>query len=329
MKYGVAIFSVFLCVAAFGGGAGEAVRSQVAAQGLKIGHDRTSGVYVFVGEDEIPMGRPAASRAFLMHREKAFRVAELKAKEAILRAVSQEISASEEVGAQENGETAARTGVSVFKSFAENTLPLCRIMAAAEDYSDGLYSAAVAVVWEGRFAGAGDLPPLPEAECEGLVAWLGRQDLPVWTGSRLYVDSRGRPHALGIGVSRADAPRALADLSARKNLLFALYGDAEVSRAAQSAIASGGSAHTAAWDSAAAYSSLSSITVKDRVVHGMRQVAEFTIRHPMTAQDLRLAVYAVVGDGGELPLHEATVRAAGANVKIWNPTTRKYEEEKR
>ena len=167
-------------------------------------------------------------------------------------------------------------------------------------------------------------------------AYIKGQDLSSWADVRLFVDSAGFPHLMGIGVSDwngearfRDAALRRADMFAQKNLLLALYGDAAVREAAGKwrrdvSPSSGEDAGQTSF-----YESLAEVSVTTSPPKGCRPVY---VGETTGAEEGRKTVVSVfsfeppVAETGVLALERGTDAGAGG-VLIWNPRTHKFEKQ--
>lgn len=321
-----AAFVLAACVVGVAQPAVDEVNAAIGRMGLKTGFNRQSGEYVFIGAKEIPMGRPTATRNFLLRRERALRTAEFKAKVALLRARKQFAASTEDAAASQIACDNTRSVDSAYTVFSRDILPGIRTIAAAECYEDGEYCVAVAVMWREGSESAAALAPLREEDLPGLERWLNARDLAASCGAVVFRSQDGAEHVLGIGMAPASSHRSFAELDARKNLLFALYGDEEVSKSLRSA-AIANDAASSKWTTVDEYESMASISVSDRVVPGMRSVAEKIARHPLTGADIRCVVYAIVARD-DIEHHAGPDNPKeNSRAKIWDPRTRSFVQQ--
>lgn len=333
----------------------QAVRQTVAQLGLSLSETKLNSQLVFIGLHKSEMSHPSKVPMFLLVREKDHKIAELKAKAELLRFLRQHWSGREDVKLFADDEQVDMEMTSVVDLFAKSLVSGWYVLCSAERYENGVYSVAVAVTWSleleaaGRAARAGCLPCAESYKPE-LEEWLKKQDLATWTGSRVFVDRAGFPHFLGVGVGDAEDPSRLwqkqlqmkTDLWARKNLMLALYGDAESRKVAMEWMSMKSGAVTDT-DAESLYGALANIEVKAKVVEGMTSVFDRFVTHPITGQKMLVTVYGILpkvfkprrdvtpepnkraGESSvEDPAQPPVANQSG--VMIWNPNTGKFEK---
>ena len=331
--------------------AGRDLREAVSRMGYRIGFDAERKVFVFTGRKLAEMESPSDSKGFFLQREKCFKVAELKAKAALLRYMRQTWTGGEFLDAGEVNGLTQKKLVSVAESFSANKLSGWHVLASAESYNDGVYEVAAAVIWSpalesaGRKAREGRLRPAASYR-EELREWLRAQQLETWCGCRAFVDSSGFPHLLGVGVVDADGAspmemtsiRMKGDLLARKNLLLGLWGDSEVGKFARDAVSSE-SADEKDADTESLFESMASVEVRGKAVDGLTLVHEQVVRNRITGRTALVVLYGVEPSklecGGnaarqlaEPAVPDVQIREA-PGLKVFNPSTGKFEKQKR
>ena len=333
----------------------QAVRQTVAQLGLSLSETKLDSQLVFIGLHKAEMEHPSKVPMFLLVREKDHKIAELKAKAELLRFLRQHWSGREGLKLFADDEKVDIEMTSVVDLFAKSLVSGWYVLCSAERYENGVYSVAVAVTWSleleaaGRAARAGCLP-CSESYKPELEDWLKKQDLATWTGSRLFVDRVGFPHLLGIGVGDAGDSSRLwqkqlqmkTDLWARKNLMLALYGDAEARKVVLEWMSMKSEA-VMETDAESFYGALADIEIKAKVVEGMTSVFDRFVTHPITGQKMLVTVYGIFpkvfkqkkdvvpelnktgcASSVENPTRPPVSKQSG--VMIFNPNTGKYEK---
>lgn len=323
------------------------VRENVARLGRKIGFNRDRKEVVFVGRALFEENSPEKDDSFLHYRDWYFKLAELKAKAALIRYLRQTQVGEEYVSSNVGSGKCTRKIESIAGMFAANSLSGWHVLTSAESYQDGLYVAAVAVVWsptleaaarrirEGRIFAA-------DAYRSELKEWLKDQNLNTWSGCRVFVDSNGFPHLLGVGIGDAETKSPLeekalqmkCDLWARKNLLLGLFGDSECQRFARTVVSTE-SADSKDFDSESFFKSMASIEVKGRTVEGMTFVHECIVPNDLTGRKMLIVLYGIepsklyrklqTEQGKELEDEDGTQQKS-SGIMVWNPNTGKFEK---
>ena len=353
----VRIYCFFLCLLmlvpplAFGGAetsAGQSIRDSITHKGYRLGFDRDRNTFVFVGRKMAEMKSPVSEKSFLLQRERILKIAELKAKAALLGYLRQTRTGAEYVGVREENSDVEKKLQSVAVAFAENLISGWQVLDVAEEYSDGVYDVAVAILWSpalecaGRMARAGRMVASEDYHTE-FTKWLKLQNMSGWYGCRVFVDSAGFPHLLGVGVGDADgkspiemkALRLKCDLSARKNLMLGLWGDAKMRKAAEDMISTQNGERDG-FDSESFFDQMASVQAKGKTLEGMMLVDERMVVHPLSRRKMMVAVYgiepsrAVLKDGisAETPNPTCESQSPGpSGVQVFNPKTGKFEKQ--
>jgi hypothetical protein len=328
----------------------QVVRQTVAQLGLSLGATKLDSQLVFVGLHKAEMEHPSKVPMFLLVREKDHKIAELKAKAELLRFLRQLWSGREEVKLFADDKNVDMEMTSAVDLFAKSLVSGWYVLCSAERYENGVYSVAVAVTWSlelekaGRAARDGCLPCSKSYKTE-LDDWLKKQDIATWTGTRVFVDSAGFPHLLGVGVGDVGDSSRLwlkqlqmkTELWARKNLMLGLYGDAEASKVALERM----SMDETDSDSESFYEGLANIEVKNEVIDGISLVVDGFVRHPITGRKMLVTIDGVLPrirpshvakqnqTGGVSPVMNR-IRHSGmdqSGIMTWNPNTGKFEKQ--
>ncbi len=313
----------------------QRLRDALVARGYAIGYDEDRAQFLYLGQRRMQVGEGDVGSFLARKRPILARRAELSAKSQLLLALRNRASGGNRLRVNVGPDATKHQTDSVFALFAENTLSGWSVLDSAEVLEDGVYEVAVAVLWSpeleaaGRAAREGRLPPSAtwKDECE---AWLNEQDLSSWTGTRVFRDSAGFPHLLGIGGAVLidenphwkNAARMEADMKARGCLLLGLFGDAEVGRYAASRISSD-SEKGIGFDSEAAVMALGNVEVKEKSVMGMMPFYECIVEHPLVKGKMLVVVYGVRPPAAKV---SRGVGGSAAGVMIFNPHTGKYEK---
>ena len=340
----VALCCAVLCVSA--NTAEDVVRAQLSQRGLQPGFDGRKGEIIALGKAMVKIGDATSGSRLAALRDRCHKVASLDARGKILQVLAQSLTADRMVDFQHDGISANLDLVTLSKVFSERVLTGWRIVASAEAYSNGLYSVAVAVFWSNESektleaAKAGQLVLSGKWKDE-LMAYIKGQDLSTWADVRVFVDSNGFPHVLGVGLSDWDGdPRTQgvamrkADMFAQKNLMLGLYGDTVVMEAAgnwRKDIFSGSDKDVSQLQF---YESLSEIRVRDTLPEGCGPFHVAGIKNPVNGRKEFVSIYSfeppvAVAVGGQFLSKKAesvTNGVQSSGVMIWNPNTGKYEK---
>ena len=343
-------FCALVPTLAFGGevtSVEQSICDSIARKGYRLGFDRSRNTFVFLGRKMSEMKSPMSEKNFLLQREKNLKIAELKAKSALLGYLRQTRTGAEHVEVCEKNSKIEKKMQSVVAAFAVNLISGWQVLDVAEGYSDGVYDVAVAILWSpalehaGRMARAGRTVASADYRTESRN-WLKLQDMSGWYGCRVFVDSAGFPHLLGVGVGDADGKspiemkvlRLKCDLLARKNLMLGLWGDGEMRKVAEDMIQTE-NADGDGFDSESFFEQMTSVEAKGKTIEGMTLVDERMVVHPLSLRKMLVVVYGVeplrkvVGDGifGETPKPKGESKCLGpSEVQVWNPNTGKYEK---
>lgn len=348
LLFGLTFVFIFALSANAETDAESVVREDVSRMGYRVGFDRDRKVFVFVGRTVAEIKPPAKMKSFLSYRDWCFKLAELKAKAELLRYLRQSQVGEKYVTLNVGGGKFERKIHSNVGMFAANTLSGWHVLTSAESYCDGLYVAAVAVVWSPvleaatRMIREGKILSSDTYRTE-LKEWLKGQNLKTWSGCRVFVDSNGFPHLLGIGMGdietkstvEKNALRMKCDLWARKNLLLGLFGDSECQRFAKTVV-SAESADSKGFDSESFFESMASIEVKGRTVDGMTFVHECVVSNDLTGRKTLIVLYGVqpsklyrtfqTESGKRSEVEDVNKRQEPSDIMIYNPNTGKFEK---
>lgn len=316
------------------------LRGSLAERGYMTGFDGETDRFVFIGRQVMKTGEYGFDAVFARKRIALARRAELRAKAQLLQALRVRAEGGNRVQTAASDGAGSRRTESTFGLFAGNRLCGWHVLDAVERTERGVYEVAVAVLWSpeleaaGRAAREGRLVPSAtwRDECE---TWLNGQDVSTWTGPRLFRDTAGFPHLFGVGISVLDgnhdlqmkAARMKADMSARGNLLLALFGDAEVRRHAMSRIVSG-SAQGDGIDAESVYTALADVEVKGKSVDGMMPVHERVTKCPFSRRKTLVVVYGVKPPDVPAVFPAAADSEKNRGLKIWNPETGRFEKQR-
>lgn len=321
----------------------QRLRDALVARGYTIGFDEDKDQFLFLGRQVAQVGEKDPDTVLALRRPCLARRAELRAKSRLLQALRGRAYSGNRLRVEADSRDVKHQTDSLFALFAENTLSGWQVLDSAEVLENGIYEVAVAVVWSqeleeaGRAAREGRLRPSAtwQNDCE---AWLDAQDLSLWTGTRVFRDSTGFPHLLGVGSSvlvdenplQMKIVRKKADMRARGSLLLGLFGDAEIGRYASSRMLLD-SATGSEFDTQSAYMDLANVEVKGKAVMGMMPVYERVVEHPLMRRKILIVVYGVrpqttaKGTGGVSDFGPQT-GASTTGLMIFNPNTGKYEK---
>lgn len=341
----VALCCAVLCVSA--NTAEDVVRAQLSQRGLQPGFDGRKGEIIALGKAMVKIGDATCYSRLAALRDRCHKVASLEARGKILQVLAQSLTADRMVDFQHDGISASLDLVTLSKVFSERVLTGWRIIASAEAYSNDLYSVAVAVSWSNESentleaAKAGQLVLSGKWKDE-LMAYIKGQDLSTWADVRVFVDSNGFPHVLGVGLSdwdgdsrTQDVAMRKADMFAQKNLMLGLYGDAAVMEAAgkwRREVFSGSDKDVSQLKF---YESLSEIRVRDPLPEGCGPFHVASIKNPVNGRKEFVSIYSfeppVAIDVGGQFLSKETESAANevqsSGVMIFNPNTGKFEKQ--
>ena len=325
----------------------HSIRDSIAHKGYRLGFDRDRNTFVFVGRKMADMESPENEKSFLLQREKILKIAELKAKSALLGYLRRTMTGVEYVGVCEKNPKIEKKMQSVAVAFADNLISGWQVLDVAEGYSDGVYDVAVAILWSptleyaGRMARAGRMVASEDYRTE-FRSWLKSQNMSGWYGCRVFVDSAGFPHLLGVGVGDADgkssiemkALRLKCDLLARKNLMLGLWGDGEMRKAAEDIIITENDDGDR-FDAESFFEQMASVEAKGKTIEGMMLVDERMVVHPLSRRRMMVVVYGVepsmevVVDGISTETPKSTCESqhpSSSGVQVWNPNTGKFEK---
>lgn len=347
MKRGVGVicFAVLCCAASrvSANAADDFVLAYLQEKGITLGVNSRSGEIVAIGHASCPSDSFGNDCASL--RDKCHKLASLDARSEILQTLAVTSSGVRDAGLRHDGIQGERTADSACRAFSERTLSGWWVVVSREHFDGNRFSVAVAVAWslsgERRFDDlkAGRLIPSRNWRDE-LLAYVKGQDLASWADVRLFVDSAGFPHLMGVGMAEWDGHRLFrdtalrrADMLAQKNLLLALYGDSAIMAAAGKWRRDASSASGPATEQMAFYESLAAVSVTMPLPKGCRPLYVTEVgRGP---QKKVISVFSfeptAAGDAGESggsgrgePVVPGT-RPSG--VMIFNPKTGKFEKQ--
>lgn len=338
---GIVCLAALCCASTYAStdAAEDLVRAYLREKGIPLGLNPQAGEIVAIGRASCPAD--PSGNDFASLRDRYHKIASLNARSEILQSLAVTSSATRDAGLHHDGISGERTASSACRAFSGRVLSGWWVLVSREHLDGARLSVAVAVAWspfsERRFDDlkAGRLVPSPNWKGE-LRAYIKGQDLSSWADVRLFVDSAGFPHLMGIGVSDwngearfRDAALRRADMFAQKNLLLALYGDAAVREAAGKwrrdvSPSSGEDAGQTSF-----YESLAEVSVTTSPPKGCRPVY---VGETTGAEEGRKTVVSVfsfeppVAETGVLALERGTDAGAGG-VLIWNPRTHKFEKQ--
>lgn len=324
----------------------DVVLADLSQKGMQPGFDDRTGEVVAVGKSTVQIGEIASYPRLAALRDRCYKVASLEARGKILQVLEQSLTAGRRSEFQHDGVSASLELATLSKVFSERVLTGWHIAASAEEYSKGLYSVAVAVSWSHgseeklKALKAGQLVPSDKWKDE-LLAHIKGQNLSNWADVRLFVDSKGFPHVLGIGLSDWDgnsrtqgAAILKADMFAQKNLMLGLYGDAAVMEAAGKWRREVFSKSDSEVSELRFYESLSEIKVRDALPEGCGPFHMASIKNPVNGRKEFVSIYSfeppvAIDVGGQFvsgTAESVTNDTQSSGVMIWNPNTGKYEK---
>ena len=326
----------------------DVVRAELSGKGLSLGYNEKRGEIVAVGKNMAKMEDVASCPRLAALRDRCHKIASLEARGKILQLMRQSLTAERSEDFQRDGNVASLNLFMLNKAFSERVLTGWRIVASAEEYSNGIYSVAVAVSWSNESeekleaAKAGQLVSSDKWK-EELMAYIKRQDLSTWADVRVFVDSKGFPHVLGIGLSDWDGdPRTQnvamrkADMFAQKNLMLGLYGDAAIMEAARKWRKE--VFHRSGSDGLLLkfYESLSEVQIRRTPPAGCGPFHVAVIENPVNGRKEFVSIYSFEPDvnfeygqeritSGISDNHKVSDAASASGVMLWNPNTGKFE----
>ena len=318
----------------------QAVAASLSAAGLHEGVNG-DGTIVAVGTAKRRLHGSDAPSAQV--RDICHKIASVEARAEILRTIGSRVSAGRAAAFRHDGVDAKRELAEVCGTMAERVLSGWRIVDAAEAVDGGVYSVAVAVAWsedaEERISAAMSKKIFPAAGWRGeLERHLDSAGVAGWRFERVFVDSAGFPHVMGVGVAdwdgNPDTKRARSSMAvamAKKNLLLALYGDSYVRERAAKESRRMRAAGERTSDAASFYASLADIGVSKPLPAGTRDLRLAVVPGPGGRES---AIVSVFGYEPEPPPAAAPQRAVSrsvpspAGVKVFNPSTGKFENRK-
>ena len=340
-------FAVLCCAASrvSANAADDFVLAYLQEKGISLGVNSRAGEIVAIGHASCPSD--SFGNDFASLRDKCHKLASLDARSEILRTLAVTSSGERDAGLRHDGMQGERTVSSACKAFSERILSGWWVMVSRECLDGNRFSVAVAIVWspssERRFDDlkAGRLIPAQNWK-EELLAYLKGQDLTSWADVRLFVDSAGFPHMMGIGTAEWDGHRLFrdaalrrADMLARKNLLLALYGDSAVMAAAGKWRRDASSASGHEKEQVTFYESLAEVRVTMPLPRGCQSIY---VTEVGCGQDGRKKIISVFsfeppvavdagGTGGNETNRSATSDVQPSGMMIFNPNTGKFEKQ--
>ena len=345
---GIICFAVLCCAASrtAANAAEDSVRAQLSQRGLQPGFDGREGEIIALGKAMVKIGDAASCPRLAALRDRCHKVASLEARGKILQVLAQSLTADRTAGFHHDGIAADLDLAALSRVFSERVLTGWRIIASAETCSNGLYTVAVAVFWSRESEKTMDAAKAGRLALSGkwkdeLTAYIKGRDLSTWADVRVFVDSNGFPHVLGVGLSDWDGdPRTQevamrkADMFARKNLMLGLYGDAAVMEAAgkwRKEVFSGSDKDVSQQEF---YESLSEIRVRDPLPEGCGPFHVASIKNPVNGRKEFVSIYsfeppAAIGSSGRFPGKKVESAANGVSISgimIFNPGTGKFEK---
>ena len=323
----------------------DAVCAELSQRGLSLGYNERRGVFVCLGKAMTKLDNIAPHPLLAAERDRVHKIASLEARGKILQMLSQSLTAERNAEFQNDGNADILDLDTVSKVFSERVLTGWQIIATAEKYSDGVYSAAVVVEWSNKgedrlnAVKSGRIAPSGRWN-EELLAYIRSQKLSCWSNIRVFVDSAGFPHMMGVGLSdwngderTREIARRKADMFAQSNLMLGLYGDIAIMEAA-------GKWRKEAFRSSDSdvlqrrfYKSMSEVRIRRNPPDGCRPFHVAVVENPLNGGKEIVSIYSFepniaseCGDGRDIR------RDAGADavepavgVMIFNPSTGKYE----
>ena len=344
---GVICFAVLCCAASrvSANAADDFVLAYLRERGIPLGVNSRVGEIVAIGHASCPSD--SFGNDFASLRDKCHKIASLDARSEILQTLAATSSGVRDSGLRHDGMQGERTASLACKAFSERVLSGWRVMVSRECIAENRFSVAVAIAWspssERRFDDlkAGHLMPAQNWKKE-LLAYIDGQDLTSWADVRLFVDSAGFPHLMGIGMAEWDGHRLFrdaalrrAEMLAQKNLLLALYGDSAIMAAAGKwrRDASSSSGHEAA--QVAFYESLAEVCVTMPLPKGCRPIYVTETGRGQNGRKRIISVFSfeppavadAAGTGGGEKDRSTTSEVRPPGIMIFNPSTGKFEKQ--
>ena len=344
---GIICFAVLCCAVSrvLANAADDFVLSYLQDKGIPLGFNSRGGEIVAIGHAICPSD--TFGQDFASLRDKCHKLASLNARLEILQTLAVTSSGVRDAGLRHDGMQGERTVSSACKVFSERILSGWWVVISREHLDEKGFSVSVAIAWspssERRFADlkAGRLMPAQNWR-EELLAYIKGQDLTSWADVRLFVDSAGFPHLMGIGMADWDGHRLFrdaalrrADMLAQKNLLLALYGDSAVMAAAGKwrLDASSDSGHKKV-EQVTFYESLAEVSVTMPLPKGCRPIYVTEVGCGRDGRKKIISVFSfeppavadVARTGGGEENRSATSEDRPSGIMIFNPNTGRYEK---
>ena len=270
---------------------------------------------------EFDCNDPANDPQFFIKREMAAKRAVLSAKVTFIQTINQKMSAEElsELGVDDGGNS-KENQMSAVETMAKMPLFGATVIMQTEswDSSSGKYQLAILLCWSmelermARAIATGeDVRLKPSANSLDIHDWLEKQDLATMIGPRQYVDKEGRRWFLGVtarpysenlpSVKRRQNKNSV-ELFAQQMAAFSLFADVEGHKLALSAMetgtAEGGN------EAAVAEGSAERLTqaFQNKKIRGLQRLAEEEVTHPITGEQIIVAVYGVNASDAHIAL---------------------------
>ena len=343
----IAIFIAALALIGRSATVDDIVQAELAQKGLSLGYDEERREIVAVGKNIMKIEDAASHPHVAAIRDRCHKIASLEARGKILQFLKQSLTAGRRSDFQHDGLIGSLDLATLSRVFSERVLTGWRIVASAEEYSKDLYSVAVAVYWSSRSEGilekvkAGRIAPSDGWKDE-LLAHIKSSNLSHWADVRVFIDSEGFPHVLGIGLSdwdgdsrTQDVAMRTADMFARKNLMHGLYGDTAVMEAAGKWRKEFFSGLGSEVSQLRFYESLAEVCVRRALPEGCGPFHVALIENPINRRKELVSIYSFEpnvthGQTREQVASDSatgSVAAPPSGVMVWNPNTGKFEKQ--
>ncbi len=316
------------------------VKASLEQKGFRVGVSQADRTVTSVGYSVFSLTSPATGTRLDYIRTVCLLHAELKARRQIMELLGKDVESGESVRARDDSTGCEREIERIFSVFASGGRIGWEMLAASETMDDHCFAAAVAVRWSPRIearlraALGGKAASTPDGEGEMLRHLETMEDADV-PGTRIFVDSSGFPHLIGIGVADMHSPltrrraRVIAEGMAMKNLLLNLKGDSAFSRRASDLMSErlDSSSQARPLTTESAYDALAAVNYTGIVLEGVAPVLEKVVQRRNGEGDLLVVMCAyeprrLVEDRRGAPAGE---RTDGEDVMIFNPGTGKFE----
>jgi len=304
------------------------LRDRCLKSGMTLGYDTESGSFLAVGGATTSVGTNEVDGLLELRRDELHRIAELKAKAAILQLIRQNVTAGTVVVKQMEDETLNGTSASVLELFAKGRCCGWVPIMSEERLCGKTYSVAVAVQWNEKQNRAKPA----ENFVDEMRRWLSSRDVGSLAPTLVFVDSNGYSHLIGVGRDGLSSEMGLeTDVSvnmarslAVRNLMLGLYGDGVVRECAISLLKSGSQAD-AGRSLEYGIGRLACLEVKNVLPVGCMPVCVRKFTSSLTGKKMVAVVCAQAVVPQARRLRKLTTDVADDCVKVFNPITGLFE----